>query len=366
MQKLKEDIQKQWASNLPFVAYHSPNSGEVSCFFQKEAGLRYLQNYEESGFIFSPFEVNSRPIFFSEENSDVLKYELIDAEIDYVSKFSLKNTLSDKNKYIDLLQHTITAIKNEEYKKVVVSRVMTQDYTLENPQELLLKLIHFYPEAFTYVWFHPEIGLWAGASPEIFAKTYRTKFETMALAGTKRVNENREWTQKELDEQQIVTDEIVSALENHTQNVQVHPRTTDQAGDLFHLRTDISTDLDSSKLGLVLKDLHPTPAVCGLPKAKAYKFLKENEGYDRQFYTGFFGELNVAKQTQRSKRTRNQENQAYKSIVRASNLYVNLRCMSFNYGKVHVYVGGGITKDSIAEEEWTETVNKSRTMLKVL
>jgi isochorismate synthase len=40
--------------------------------------------------------------------------------------------------------------------------------------------------------------------------------------------------------------------------------------------------------------------------------------------------------------------------------------MSFKHGKVNIYIGGGITKDSIAEEEWTETVNKSRTMLKVL
>jgi isochorismate synthase len=366
MQELKEDIQKQWASSLPFVAYHFPNSSEVTCFFQKEATLCHLQNYKESGFIFSPFEDSSNPIFFSEENSHVLKYKLIRTEMDYVSKFNLKNSLSDKNKYIDLLQHTIKAVKTDEYKKLVVSRVMIEDYTLENPEELLLKLIHFYPEAFTYIWFHPQIGLWAGASPEIFAKTYRTKFETMSLAGTKRVNENREWTQKELDEQQIVTDEIVSALKNNTKNVQVHPKKTDKAGDLFHLRTNISSDFDSSKLGLILKDLHPTPAVCGLPKAKAYKFLKENEGYDRQFYTGFFGELNVVNQTQRSNRTRNQENQAYKSIVRASNLYVNLRCMSFKHRKVHIYIGGGITKDSIAEEEWTETVNKSRTMLKVL
>ncbi len=34
--------------------------------------------------------------------------------------------------------------------------------------------------------------------------------------------------------------------------------------------------------------------------------------------------------------------------------------------RVEIYVGGGITSESKAELEWEETVNKSKTMLKVL
>ena len=34
--------------------------------------------------------------------------------------------------------------------------------------------------------------------------------------------------------------------------------------------------------------------------------------------------------------------------------------------KASIYVGGGITKDSIPESEWEETVNKKQTMKKVL
>ncbi len=29
---------------------------------------------------------------------------------------------------------------------------------------------------------------------------------------------------------------------------------------------------------------------------------------------------------------------------------------------VHIYIGGGITKDSIPEDEWYETVNKTMTI----
>lgn len=366
MQDLQDHIRKAWSSKMPFVAYHLPDANEVRCFFPQDSYLHHLQSYNEAGFIFSPFEVSSQSILFSEKSSKVLKFELIDYEIESKSKFKIEENLEDKSDYLKLLTSAIDEIQSEEMRKIVVSRKLTSDYDLESPSELLLKLIRFYPDAFTYVWFHPEIGLWAGASPEILAETHRTQFKTMALAGTKREDENREWSEKELDEQQIVTDEIVNGLKKYTQNLEISERKTDAAGELLHLRTDIKAFIDTEKLGDVIKEIHPTPAVCGLPRDKAYKFLQTHENYDRSFYTGFFGELNMPKHQQRSSRKRNQENQAYKSIVRTSSLYVNLRCLSYDQGKVNIYVGGGITKDSIPEEEWQETVNKSMTMLKVL
>ena len=366
MQELIRYIEESWASQTPFVAYHAPHSKEVRCFFPKDSKLRYLQSYDEAGFVFSAFEISSPPLVFSETSSKVLKFELIDFEIESQSKFSINEELKEKENYLELLTKAINKIKTGELRKIVLSRKIEAAYDLKSPADLLLKLIQFYPEAFTYVWFHPEVGLWAGASPEILAKTYRTQFKTIALAGTKAIDENRAWTEKELDEQQIVTDEIVKALKGHADYLQISERKTEKAGALLHLRTDISASLEISKLGEVLNELHPTPAVCGLPKEKAYRFLKANETYNREFYTGFIGELNMPQHNQRSNRTKNQENQAYKSVVRASNLYVNLRCLSHKEEKINIYVGGGITKDSIPEDEWIETVNKSRTMLKVL
>lgn len=366
MRELIEKINQAWTSQLPFVVYHLPNSEVVKGFFQKNDKLCYIQDYKKAGFVFAPFKTSSPSIVFQEANSEVVKFELIDLKIESKSKFSIKENTDEKERYIRLLENAIEKIQNEKVEKIVVSRKISAEYELDNPAELLLKLIKFYPEAFTYVWFHPEIGFWAGASPEILAKTYRNQFETMALAGTMREGEDRDWTEKEKHEQQIVTDEIVKGLKNHATSIEVSDRKTDKAGQLLHLRTDIKANLKSRELSEVLKELHPTPAVCGLPKEKAYEFLIANENYERQFYTGYFGELNMLHKTQRSSRTRNQENQAYKSIGRSSNLYVNLRCLSYKDGEINIYVGGGITKVSKPEEEWEETVNKSKTMLKVL
>ncbi|WP_019038122.1 chorismate-binding protein [Psychroflexus tropicus] len=364
MQELQHQLEEAWKSSTPFVAYHLPDYPEVYCMMQKDRSLNYLKDYNESGFVFAPFKESSPSLIFNSDNSEFTKYKVVNKGSDPVSNFDINQ--NDKQNYLNLLEKAINHIKTGKSKKIVLSRVISSDYDLKSPYNLLLKLITNYPQAFTYVWYHPEIGLWAGASPETLAKTYRNRFETMALAGTKPIQSTRQWTAKEKTEQQLVTDTIVASLTHHGRNVKVSERKTEQAGDLFHLRTDIQSTFETHKLGDILTDLHPTPAVCGLPKDEAYRFISSHETYDRQFYTGFLGELNMPKQTQRSKRTRNQENQAYKTIARASNLFVNLRCLSYEEGRVHIYVGGGITKDSIPLDEWEETKNKSRTMLKVL
>ena len=73
-------------------------------------------------------------------------------------------------------------------------------------------------------------------------------------------------------------------------------------------------------------------------------FIIENELYNRQYYTGYCGWVS-------------NNNQA---------LYVNLRCMQITANETFLYVGGGITKDSIPEKEYEETQNKAQTMITIL
>jgi len=112
--------------------------------------------------------------------------------------------------------------------------------------------------------------------------------------------------------------------------------------------------------------LHPTPAVCGLPKDAAKQFILKNENYNREFYTGFLGEINIKTSISRNSNSRNVENNAYAAVKTVSNLYVNLRCMQISNQEAIIYVGGGITKDSNVEAEWEETVQKALVIKKVL
>ena len=110
---------------------------------------------------------------------------------------------------------------------------------------------------------------------------------------------------------------------------------------------DFTPILSNASIKDFVSSLHPTPAVCGLPMKAAKDFIIKNEGYNREFYTGFLGALNF-------------ENEK-------TELFVNLRCMQYvENKKLALYVGGGITKDSNATLEWDETENKTKTMLDVL
>ena len=140
-----------------------------------------------------------------------------------------------------------------------------------------------------------------------------------------------------------------------------------QAGNLVHIQTIIKTNLkpETYDLKQLLGNLHPTPAVCGLPKEDAKQFILNNEAYNREFYTGFLGELNIKEKKTRNSNRHNVENDAYATIKTISNLYVNLRCMQIKPKNALIYVGGGITIDSSPEAEWEETVHKSLVMKKV-
>jgi len=124
-----------------------------------------------------------------------------------------------------------------------------------------------------------------------------------------------------------------------------------KAGTILHIKTDIGGVLKpENNLKKVVQILHPTPAICGLPKAVSMDFILENEGYDRGFYSGFLGELNKDFASSESK----------------SDLFVNLRCMQVKENQAQLYIGCGITKDSVPEKEYIETINKSLTMKRIL
>ncbi|WP_374958131.1 chorismate-binding protein, partial [Gilvibacter sp.] len=78
----------------------------------------------------------------------------------------------------------------------------------------------------------------------------------------------------------------------------------------------------------------------------AKEFILQNEGYNREFYTGFLGPVN--------------ENGASASLM------VNLRCMKIENNTARIFVGGGITIGSQPADEWQEIQNKMQTMLQVL
>ncbi|TXD48451.1 isochorismate synthase [Polaribacter sp. IC073] len=315
--------------------------------------LNFVSDFKEKGFVFAPFNSDEKAILFPEEKALTFSEAVILAPCNLMSEAFNAHT-SSKDKHLQIVKKAIDRINAGDLQKVVISReevVHVSDFEL---LEVYKKLLSTYKNAFVYVWFHPKVGLWFGATPETLLNLEGTSFKTMSLAGTQIYKENQTaiWRSKELEEQQLVTNFIENQLEEIATNLEIDKTETVRAGNLLHLRTKVSGDLESSSnLEKLIRALHPTPAVCGLPRENAKKFIFENENYNRSFYTGFLGELNLKKAAGNKK---------------SSALFVNLRCMKIENNTASIFVGGGITKDSNAEKEWEETVSKAKTMKRVL
>lgn len=342
-------ISQQYNNKLPFVIFAPQESENLKVFLQKDDELRIVEKLNENGFILAPFEYKESVFFIPEKDSEHYECELQKKEIDLIFVEISKDN-KERNKYVKLIENTIETIKKRKALKIVISRHKNfplKDFSIE---KLITQLFCSYTTAFRYIWYHPKTGLWCGASPETLVQIEKDSFKTMSLAGTQPFT-NRQpviWGPKEQDEQQLVTDAITTSLQKVTSVLKVSNPHTHRAGSLLHLRTDIRGVLKNGKatLSTIAAALHPTPAVCGSPRKFAKDFILENEGYEREFYTGFMGSI--------------QENGG------GAMLMVNLRCMKIEDNSARLFVGGGITLGSDPHEEWNETQNKMQTMLQVL
>lgn len=372
-------VEEQYNNQLPFVVYRKPNKQEVKAILQKTDALHVTKDFNESGFVFSPFDDNEATVLMPTKVSEVISLSadfvipgfMLSVNEVKAGIHSKSSSFSSevKHNHINLIRKGIEAIDQKLFEKVVLSRKETLSISESNPISILKKLLNAYPSAFVYCWYHPKVGLWLGATPETLLKIEGNRFSMMALAGTQDYKGTLQvvWQKKEKQEQQFVTDFIIEHLKPSVESFKVSDVETVKAGNLVHLKTMISARLKSkTSLKEVIHAMHPTPAVCGLPKEPSKQFILKHENYNRKFYTGFLGELNFETTVAPSSGRRNVENRAYAITKETTQLYVNLRCMQIKDDAAILYVGGGITKSSNPEDEWEETVSKSLVIKNVL
>lgn len=335
-----EKIQDLISQQKPFVCYVKPNETIWNLLVQQNNEI--IEFFHQSGFVFVPFHEGIRLVIPFEGN------EFYQGNLEKLEKKPIESFTSETNQkeaFERLVSKGIEAIKQGEFDKVVLSRKMVLKKQI-SIVETFQNIISAYPTAFRYLFFHPKIGLWMGATPEQLVKINQNQFETVALAGTQLYSENVIWATKEKEEQQFVTNYILDKVTSKVNELIVTDAETVKAGNLAHLKSLISGELTADfQVNDLIKTLHPTPAVCGLPKEKTIDFILKNEGYNRKYYAGFLGEYNKNNQ---------------------SDLFVNLRCLEVENDIVNIYVGCGVTKDSNPEKEFIETKNKSMTMINVL
>ncbi|NIK73336.1 isochorismate synthase [Thermonema lapsum] len=264
-----------------------------------------------------------------------------------------EDTPQEQNRFEALVQRAVNEIAAGKLQKVVLSRRKSLPVESMPPlSRWFASLAACYPHAMVTLLYLPAYGCWLGATPEVLAaQDAQGIFHTMALAGTQAYDpavplQEVAWRQKEIEEQALVSRYIINCFKTlRLREFEEYGPRTVRAANLIHLRTDFKVDTRSlaypQLLDRMLPLLHPTSAVCGMPKDAAMDFLHRHENYDRQLYSGFLGPLGVEGE---------------------SAFFVNLRCLQYTSGCLHFYAGCGITADSDPRKEWNETCYKMQTL----
>jgi isochorismate synthase len=300
---------------------------------QKSGRFIPIEGSLKEGFIVGDFEGEKKFIYEEDKISDKLYF-----------KKKIPHVLGKKD-YLRQGNMLISTIKNLGIQKTVLSRIKESNFDETKSLDLFYLLAENYPDAFVYLFSDSNLGTWIGASPEVLLRKINKNGFTISLAGTKKSTDTDLWNEKEKKEQAYVSEFIEEELKAlNVSEIEKSATYEYPAGPVKHLRTDFSFTFNEQSIDEVIRGLHPTPAVSGLPQNLSLEVIRQIEPHNREFYSGFIGEI---------------DNQN-------ASIFVNLRCCQISRGKIYFYLGGGYTVDSNPEMEWEETENKSRTILDLI
>ena len=354
-----------------FAVYRLPHQQQVTLVSQTTGKPQEQPSCEalndQQGFVMAPFSISDNTPLLLIRPDEVRTFACGDMSMlrsdlefaasklppSYVQTLSLLRPNSEQACYAADFTRFHASLKSGRFSKLVLSRcsISILPPSPTSPLDLFQRACTMYPRLFVALVYTPQSGLWLTATPEILLEGDGCRWRTIALAGTMKLKDNElqgegehlTWSTKNIQEQRFVATYLRSCLEHFASDIREEGPRTVRAANLVHLRSDFTFTLfNNARVGTLLQALHPTPAVCGLPKEEAFRFILDNEHTPRQYYSGFMGPLNL--------------------ITPSTHLYVSLRCMQITATHYHLYAGGGLLKDSVEEQEWQETEAKLETM----
>lgn len=348
---------------IPFACWFNPKDNRLGIVAGNASDVELFCHFDqlngEAGFVFAPFNISDKCPVILLKPAIYIEDFTSPEQLDFSRLVPFKQEKETEahcpersmQEYLQTIEETIAAIREGEMSKVIISRQIPVERKRRSLGKLFLLLNEKTPNAFTYLVNLPAAGRWMGATPEVLLKSQGEYFETVSLAGTqvrKYDSEDYYWNTKDIEEQAFVSRymlELFYCFDIHKYKT-TGPETL-ESGKVAHLKTSFFFPAEkiNDRLGNFIAELHPTPAVCGLPKELAREFIHQKEKHERKYYTGYLGPWKLDNQV---------------------NLFVNLRCMEITDDEFILYAGGGITAKSVPEREWEETNQKARTLLEVI
>ncbi|MGD0961500.1 MAG: isochorismate synthase [Methylomonas sp.] len=252
--------------------------------------------------------------------------------------------------------HDATAsIVSGAFEKTVLARTVkiTSNYAF-NIKLALQRLCEFFPDAYVFA-VHRKKHCFLGATPERLAKLTGDSVMTTALAGTCRrganpaddnlLGEQLLHSEKDLHEHQLVVQMIRATLSAFCNEIKIPEQPVLlKLRNVQHLYTPITGRLSTAKTLLdIVEILHPTPAVCGLPRIAAQTYIRGHEKLDRGWYAAPIGWID------------GHGGGEFAVALRSALL------IDENLG--YLFAGCGIVANSNPESEYQETILKLGTML---
>jgi menaquinone-specific isochorismate synthase len=257
-----------------------------------------------------------------------------------------------------VVNDALTAIATERVSKVVLARTLdVMPKRVPDAVDVLMALWADNPRAHVFL-FEPVPGsTLLGAAPETVATVYGSSFHATAVAGSVPHGSSPEETaalaeqllssRKDQLEHRFAVEDMVERLEAIAIDVgaewEPHVITLSR---IQHLETRIRARLtEGCTVLMALRALHPTPAVCGLPRDEALAFIQEEEPFDRGWYAGPVGWFDAG----------------------GSGVFAPaLRCAVGEGGSWRLFAGAGIVAGSRPDLEWDETGIKFEPVLRAL
>jgi menaquinone-specific isochorismate synthase len=264
------------------------------------------------------------------------------------------NNKEEKEEWIAKVDSALKQIAEGAYKKVVLSRRIKLKLSGEpNLYDKLKNLANNYPRCYIFAYAKNE-SIFFGASPEKLAKISDGWVEADALAGSTPRGKDRAEDEKlagellrsskNLNEQNAVVEFITNSFSSFTEQIffDEKPKIR-KLSNIQHLWTPIKAKLKpGNTIFSILKEIHPTPAICGVPWTSALDFIRATEGYNRGLYAGIIGWFNFEQQGE---------------------FAVSIRSALLKNTELYAFAGCGIVEGSDPEQEFEETELKLKPIL---
>ena len=258
--------------------------------------------------------------------------------------------IPDEKHWVETCRNILQRFREGLMGKIILARQTVLEFSEAFPP-LLFMLRYPFPESSTYrYYFEPEKNTaFFSFTPERLYRRDGNRLLTEALAGTCSRETIRDGnidacqrllnSEKDIREHKFVKDTIARELEPICSEIDMDETVRAlQLNRLVHLYTHCRATLkpDSDNDNAVLRCLHPTPAVGGVPRGKALEEIIRLEPFSRGWYAGPVGWISRG----------------------AAEFAVGIRSGLARDALVYLYSGAGLVSGSDPLSEWEEVGQK--------